>query len=171
MHLTGAGGGAVSSGGAGLDPSSYFHHQRVPHHASSNSVAATPGSSFGGDHLSSPALMPATSRYEETAFYRNELDTAKRENELLKKRVRELEKMVRERRESSASRHVRSESVSTTASATVAAPTGGSSIAGPRDKGRSSARQSVMSVAVGVPEDEVKFGESAASYATRTDAE
>ncbi|KAJ6785985.1 hypothetical protein PWT90_06280 [Aphanocladium album] len=172
VHLSGAGavgGGGVGSGGAGLDPSSYFHQQRVPHHASSNSVAATPGSSFGGDHMS-PALMPATLRYEETAFYRNELETAKKENEMLKKRVRELEKMVRERRESSASRHVRSESVSTTASTNVV-PTGGSSIAGPRDKGRSSARQSVMSVAVGVPEDEVKFGESAASYATRTETE
>lgn len=128
-------------------------------------MAATPGSSFGGDHMS-PALMPATVRYEETAFYRHELETAKKENDLLKKRVRELEKIVRERRESSTRRHVRSESVSTTASTNVV-PTGGTSIAGPRDKGRSSARQSVMSVAVGVPEDEVKVGESAASYASR----
>lgn len=152
-----------------MDPSSYFHHQRVPHHAASNSVAATPGSSFGGDHVS-PALMPATVRYEETAFHRHELETAKKENEILKKRVRELEKMLRERRESSATRHVRSESVSTTASTNVV-PTGGSSIAGPRDKGRSSARQSVMGVAVGVPEDEVKVGESAASYASRNEEE
>ncbi len=166
VHLTGAG---AAGGASGLDPSSYFHHQRVPHHTSSNSVAATPGSSFGGDHMS-PALMPATVRYEETAFYRHELETAKKENDLLKKRVRELEKIVRERRESSASRHVRSESVSTTASTNVV-PTGGTSIAGPRDKGRSSARQSVMSVAVGVPEDEVKVGESAASYASRNEDE
>lgn len=161
VHLTGVGAGP----GAGLDPSSYFHNQRVPHHAASTSVAATPGSSFGGDHMS-PSFVPATSRYEEATFYRNELEIAKKENEMLKKRVRELEKTVRERRESSTSRHVRSESVSTTASANVV-PTGGASIAGPRDKGRSSARQSVMSVAVGVPEDEVKVGESAASYATR----
>ncbi|OAA79288.1 hypothetical protein LEL_02774 [Akanthomyces lecanii RCEF 1005] len=166
VHLTGAG---AAGGASGLDPSSYFHHQRVPHHTSSNSVAATPGSSFGGDHMS-PALMPATVRYEETAFYRHELETAKKENDLLKKRVRELEKIVRERRESSASRHVRSESVSTTASTNVV-PTSGTSIAGPRDKGRSSARQSVMSVAVGVPEDEVKVGESAASYASRNEDE
>ncbi|TQV97785.1 hypothetical protein V2A60_006490 [Cordyceps javanica] len=165
VHLTSGGAAA----GAGLDPSSYFHQQRVPHHASTNSVAATPGSNFGGDHMS-PALMPATTRYEETAFYRTELETAKKENELLKKRVRELEKMVRERRESSATRHVRSESTSTTASANVV-PTGGTSIAGPRDKSRSSARQSVMSVAVGVPEDEVKVGESAASYASRNEGE
>ncbi|OAA70607.1 hypothetical protein ISF_02581 [Cordyceps fumosorosea ARSEF 2679] len=162
-------GGGVHLTGPGLDPSSYFHQQRVPHHASSNSVAATPGSSFGGDHTS-PAFMPATSRYEETAFYRGELETAKKENDMLKKRVRELEKLVRERRESSTSRHVRSESVSTTASTNVV-PTGGASIAGPRDKGRSSARQSVMSVAVGVPDDEVKVGESAASYASRAEGE
>ncbi|KAM3454352.1 hypothetical protein MY3296_003035 [Beauveria thailandica] len=169
VHLTSANTVAGPGTGAGLDPSSYFHNQRVPHHASSTSVAATPGSSFGGDHIS-PALMPATARYEETAFYRNELETAKKENEMLKKRVRELEKMVRERRESGASRHVRSESVSTTASASVV-PMGGSGIAAPRDKGRSSARQSVMSVAVGVPEDEVKVGESAASYASRNEGE
>lgn len=167
VHLTG--GGTGGAGGAGLDPSSYFHNQRIPHHPSASSVAATPGSSHAGDHMS-PALMPATSRYEETAYYRNELDTAKKENDMLKKRVRELEKMVRDRRESSASRHARSDSVSTTASTSVV-PAGGSSIAGPRDKSRTSARQSVVSVAVGVPEDEVKFGESAASYATRGDAE
>lgn len=158
-----------------LDPSNYFHNQRVPH--SANSVAATPGSATGGggDQMS-PGLMPATMRYEETAHYRGELETAKKENEVLKKRVRELEKMVRERRESDAGRN-RSESVSTTASASVA-PTGGSSIAGPRDssaqrldRGRASARQSVTSVAIGVPEDEVKVGESAATYVRRVDGE
>lgn len=124
----------------------------------------------------SPGLMPATMRYEETAFYRGELESAKRENDLLKKRIRELEKMVRERKESDASR-TRSESVSTTASASVA-PTGGASIAGPRDssaqrldRGRASARQSVTSVAVGVPEEEVRVGESAATYVRRVEGE
>lgn len=135
-----------------------------------SSVGATPGSGMS-DQLS-PGLLPATSRYEETAFYRNELDSAKRENEILKRRIRDLEKQVRERRESDASR-TRSESVSTAASISVT-PAGGASIAGPRDIGltrpqreRGLTSQSITSLAgsvgVGVPEEEVKVGESAAS--------
>ncbi|KND90536.1 hypothetical protein TOPH_04709, partial [Tolypocladium ophioglossoides CBS 100239] len=153
-----------------LDPSSYFHHQRVPPPSSMpmSSVAATPGS---GTEQMSPGLMPATSRYEETAFYRNELESAKKENEGLKRRIRELERMVLSRRASETSR-TRSESVSTTASASIT-PAGGTSIAGPREggvprpeRGRGMTSQSVASVAslgVGVPEDDVKVGESAAS--------
>lgn len=148
--------GRHRAGTSSLDPSTYFHQQRVP--PSISSVAATP--SVAGDQLS-PGLMPGTSRYEETAFYRNELETAKKENEALKKKIRELERAVRERQRSAS--RPRSESVSTTASASVPAG-GGSSIAGPRgERGRNLARQSVASVGVGVPEDEVKVGESAAS--------
>ncbi|UNI22733.1 hypothetical protein JDV02_008596 [Purpureocillium takamizusanense] len=155
-----------------LDPSSYFHQQRIPPAASApmSSVAATPGSGSMADQMS-PALMAATSRYEETAFYRSELETAKKENEALKRRIRDLERMVQNRRASETSR-TRSESVSTTASASVATA-GGAGIAGPRDvaasrpeRGRGMTSQSVASassVAVGVPEDEVKVGESAAS--------
>ncbi|GAO17656.1 hypothetical protein UVI_02002170 [Ustilaginoidea virens] len=157
-----------------LDPSSYFHSQRVPHASSVpiNSVAATPGSVSHADQLS-PGLMPVTSRYEETAFYRNELETAKKENETLKRRIRELERMVHSRRSSDVSRP-RSDSVSTTASVSIA-PSGGMSIAGPRDSGiphrpdreRGMTLHSTVSasgsMAVGVPDDEVKVGESAAS--------
>lgn len=99
-------------------------------------------------------------------FYRQELDNVKRENDALKRRIRELERMVRERRASDASNtRPRSESVSTTASATVAAASG-ASIARPRnDRVTSmlSTAGSVTSFAAGVPEDEVKVGESAAS--------
>lgn len=112
--------------------------------------------------------MPATVRYEETQFYRNELDTAKKENESLKRRIRELERQVQDRRTSDVSRP-RSESVSTTASMNVA-PSGGASIAPPResapsrtDRDRGNTMQSAASVGVGVPEDEVRVGESAAS--------
>lgn len=157
-----------------LDPSSYFHSQRVPHapSVSMNSVAATPGSVSHGEQMS-PGLMPATSRYEETAFYRNELETAKKENESLKRRIRELERVVHSRRASDVGRP-RSDSVSTTASVNVA-PSGGVSIAGPRDnmvpqrpdRERGMTAQSIASasgsVAIGVPDDEVKVGESAAS--------
>ncbi|KAH7311690.1 hypothetical protein B0I35DRAFT_70307 [Stachybotrys elegans] len=157
--------------GSSLDPSSYFQQQRIPPPSSipMSSVAATPASA-STDQLS-PGLMPATSRYEETAFARAELEAAKKENEALKRRIRELERKVRERRTSDASR-TRSESVSTTASVSIAA-TGGTSIAGPRETGprvereRGMTTQSTTSVAasdaVGVPDDEVKVGESAAS--------
>ncbi|KAG5930105.1 hypothetical protein E4U53_002303, partial [Claviceps sorghi] len=158
-----------------LDPSSYFHSQRVPHASSVsvNSLAATPGSLGYSDQMS-PGLMPATSRYEETAFYRNELETAKKENETLKRRIRELERMMHSRRASDLNRP-RSDSASTTASMNVA-PSGGASIAGPRDNAatptrpdqeRGTTTHSITSVssgvAVGVPDDEVKVGESAAS--------
>ncbi|KAF7549383.1 hypothetical protein G7046_g8366 [Stylonectria norvegica] len=155
-----------------LDPASYFH-QRIPPPASMHmsSVGATPGSGSISEQLS-PGLMPATMRYEETAFYRNELETAKKENETLKHRIRELERQVRDRRASDASR-TRSESVSTTASHNVT-PVAGASIAGPREvaptrpeRARGMTSQSIVSVAgsvgVGVPEEEVKVGESAAS--------
>ncbi|KAG5918905.1 hypothetical protein E4U61_001379 [Claviceps capensis] len=152
-----------------LDPSSYFHSQRIPHASSVsvNSVAANPGSLSHGDQMS-PGLMPTTSKYEETAMWRNELDSAKKENETLKQRIRELERMVRSRREHDMSR-TRSDSGSTTASMN-AAPSGGVSIAGPRDHAvipqqpdRQSLTSASCAVAVGVPDDEVKVGESAAS--------
>lgn len=137
-----------------------------------SSVAATPGSGSLTDQMS-PGLMPATMRYEETAFYRNELESAKKENETLKRRIRDLERMVQTRRSTDTARP-RSDSVSTTASVSIA-PSGGVSIAGPRDslipqrpeRERGLTSQSVTSaagsVAVGVPDDEVKVGESAAS--------
>jgi len=112
-------------------------------------------------------------RYEETAFYRNELENAKKENDALKRKIRDLEKQVRQRRASDTSR-TRSESVSTTTSVSVT-PAGGANIAGPREGGlirpggereRGMTTQSIASVAsvgVGVPEEELKVGESAAS--------
>jgi hypothetical protein len=47
---------------------------------------------------------PTTSRYEEVIMHKQELEEAKKENERLRKRVRELEAQVRGRRESSAVR-------------------------------------------------------------------
>ncbi|KAK5995237.1 hypothetical protein PT974_03635 [Cladobotryum mycophilum] len=150
-----------------LDPSSYFQSQRIPNSILMSSVVATPGSSVVGDQMS-PGILPATMRYEETAFYRNELETAKKENEALKRRIRELERVVRDRRASDASRP-RSDSVSTTASASIT-PGGGVSIAGPRDiprheRERTSQIASSLGggVSIGVPDDEVKVGESAAT--------
>ncbi len=125
-------------------------------------VAATPSSA---SELS-PGLMPATSRYEETAFYRSELDSVKRENESLKRRIRDLERTLRDGRVSDASRG-RSDSVSTTASVNIATGGGGGTgIAGRRDGGRERVVSSLSvtgSIGVGVPDEEVGLGESAAS--------
>ncbi|KAL5628189.1 hypothetical protein BROUX41_002937 [Berkeleyomyces rouxiae] len=144
----------------------------------------------------SPALLPVTPRYEETAFYRAELESAKRENDALKRRIRELERMVRSRRPSDASRP-RSESVSTTASIAPAIGSG-IGVAPPRETAHAHAHHAhatstaaplsaatpvstvsqlpvsprptpvrqasaTGSIAVGVPEEEVKVGESATS--------
>ncbi|KAI0593575.1 hypothetical protein F4775DRAFT_577340 [Biscogniauxia sp. FL1348] len=151
--------------------SSYFPRG----YASSNqSVVATPGSEL------SPGIMPATLRYEETAHFRQELETAKRENDALKKRVRELERMLRDR----SSRDVSdvgslgrgrsgSTSTSTTASASninIGAGGGGASIAGNRRgvERTSSGMSFAGSVGVGVPEEDLRVGESAASTGIRT---
>lgn len=40
--------------------------------------------------------MVSTPRYEEVAHYRLELEDAKRENELLKRRIRELERLIKD---------------------------------------------------------------------------
>lgn len=143
----------------------YFHlrsatgaSSQAPSHAQ-----ATPGS--GPTEMMSPSMMSVTSRYEETAFHRQELETVKRENDALKRRIRELERLVRERRPSDANTRPRSESVSTTASVNVTG--GGAGIAPPRGDRvtsmLSTAGSTAGSVAVGVPEDELRVGQSAAS--------
>jgi len=189
-----------SGGGSSYDPTSgYFRGGGGP---MGSSMGATPGSDAA---VMSPGMLPATHRYEETAFYRSELDTAKRENDALRRRVRELEKMVRQqqrqRRDTSTSSsrqqqqqqqvqqapsgtdqivphpRERTDSMSTTASAVslsggVAGAGsggggGGTGIA-PGRRGMERVVSSISytgSVAVGVPEEEVKVGESAANSA------
>ncbi|EFQ34607.1 hypothetical protein CGRA01v4_14041 [Colletotrichum graminicola] len=152
-----------------LDPSggglTYFQQQRLlQQNTGSASVAHTPG---GSELQLSPGLMPTTSRYEETALHRQELENAKKENEALKQRIRDLEKLVREQtagRERSGSTGSAATGTATSAGVT----TGGAGIAGPRRPGgereRSSTTMSVASsVAVGVPDEELQVGESAAS--------
>jgi hypothetical protein len=152
--------------------SGYFHPRNTSGghalHLASSTAATTASSEL------SPGLMQGTSRYEETAFFRSELESVKRENDALKRRVRDLERLVRDRRSSDASR-TRSESVSTTASVSVAASAGGSNvrggtnIAGRRDRDRERDRAaSLLSSAGGANvEDEVRVGESAASAGLR----
>lgn len=148
----------------------YFHLRSAPGTSSQAAAHAqvTPGA--GSTEMISPSMMSVTSRYEETAFHRQELETVKRENDALKRRIRELERLVRERRASDANTRPRSESVSTTASVNVTG--GGAGIAGPRAERvtsmLSTAGSTAGSVAVGVPEDEVRVGESAASAGVGT---
>ena len=67
------------------------------------SLVAAPGSAVSTSDFS-PGIFPGTPRYEETLHYRAELDSVKRENEALKRRVRELERQLRGRRPSDAGR-------------------------------------------------------------------
>ncbi|KAI0389125.1 hypothetical protein F5Y17DRAFT_450153 [Xylariaceae sp. FL0594] len=150
---------------AGRDPAS-----------ASASVVATPGSEL------SPWLMPATPRFEETALQRQELENLKRENAALRQRIRDLEKLAREQKEGETMNigRTRSGSNSTTTSLSVSGTTGvggamggGTGIAGGRREERRGIDRtaSTMSVAgsvgVGVPEEELKVGESAASFNPR----
>ena len=154
--------GASPAPSTTLDPSTYFQQQRMP-------PPSSLPQSLGGEQLS-PGMMPGTARYEETQHFKNELEAAKRENEVLKRTIRDLEKQVRERRSSQGSSRPRSESVSTTASMNVAPS--GASVAGPRDsiasrtdreRGQTNHTATGSTLGVGVPEDEVKVGESASS--------
>jgi hypothetical protein len=106
--------------------------------------------------------IQTTGRYEETAFHRHELEVVKRENDALKRRIRELERTLRIRRQSDASvaggtgisiagERPRSESVSTTAS--VRDREGGVSLTG-AGRGRGREKED---------EDVVQVGESARS--------
>ena len=88
--------------------------------------------------------VPSTQRYEEAAHHRSELEIAKRENEVLRRRIQELERSLSNRRQSGIG-ITRSGSVSTNASLPPTTGTGG--------RGR------------GIEEDEdvVNVGESAGS--------
>ncbi|KXX73597.1 hypothetical protein MMYC01_209242 [Madurella mycetomatis] len=94
----------------------------------------------------SPGILPATSRYEETASRRAELEEIKRENEALRRRVRELEKLVRDAalREEQGRRGQQGER-------------GGEGLQ------RTASSTSNLTLGVGVPEEELRLGESAAS--------
>ncbi|EMR72902.1 hypothetical protein UCREL1_39 [Eutypa lata UCREL1] len=177
-----------------------YHHQQQPSSsAASTAPAATPGSEL------SPGLVPATLRYEETAHYRAELEAAKRDNEALKRRIKELERLVRgeqqQRRESGSVSGIgggplsetsttttggqqgtvtsgpgrsSSESASTAASVSVGGAAGfgggGTGIASTRRAGverGASTTSFVSSVAVGVSDEELRVGESAASEGLR----
>lgn len=77
-------------------------HQHQHHRYSASAQPA--GAPQTGDVPSAQGRansVVSTPRYEEVAHYRQELEEAKRENELLRRRIRELERVIRGRRPSS----------------------------------------------------------------------
>lgn len=123
---SGASSPAPMSGSHGIqDHSPYFYQSRPgapgrePSSGSLHGLAAATGgeSMLRADSVTS---VQTSGRYEEAAYHRHELEAVKRENDALKRRIRELERTLRVRRQSDASvRGGRSESVSTTASVSV----------------------------------------------------
>jgi hypothetical protein len=69
---------------SGMPPGSYPHRY---------SVSSQQGDASHRDHRSSSVV--STPRYEEVAHQRAELEDVKRENEMLKQRIRDLERMIR----------------------------------------------------------------------------
>ena len=84
-------------------PHQHQHQHQHQHHRYSAS-AQPAGAPQTGDVPSAQGRtnsVVSTPRYEEVAHYRQELEEAKRENELLRRRIRELERVIRGRRSSS----------------------------------------------------------------------
>lgn len=71
----------------------------LPHRYSISSQASGVDNQIAPPRTNSISL--STPRYEEVAHYRQELEEAKKENELLRKRIKDLESMLKSRRESS----------------------------------------------------------------------
>lgn len=65
----------------------------IPHHR--YSVSSQPPAGDSAPHQARSASVVSTPRYEEVAHYRQELEEAKKENEVLKSRIRELERLIR----------------------------------------------------------------------------
>ncbi|KAF2473503.1 uncharacterized protein BDR25DRAFT_283078 [Lindgomyces ingoldianus] len=86
------GGPATFSTGIPLTPAT----AGIPHSHHRYSVSSQPAT---GDPSSAQqarsASVVSTPRYEEVAHFRQELEEAKRENEVLRRRIRELERMIR----------------------------------------------------------------------------
>jgi hypothetical protein len=79
----------LTSATAGIPHS---HHR---YSASSQQAPGDPSSAQQARSLSRSASVVSTPRYEEVTHYKQELEEAKRENEALKSRIRELERAIR----------------------------------------------------------------------------
>jgi hypothetical protein len=67
--------------------------------ASVSTVSGVSGSTEAGGAPLTSVSIPASQRSEDVAFHKAELERVKRENEMLKQRIRELESGIRERRQ------------------------------------------------------------------------
>ncbi|KAF2687307.1 hypothetical protein K458DRAFT_415562 [Lentithecium fluviatile CBS 122367] len=99
----------------------------IPHHRYSVSSQPATNDATAAQQARSASVV-STPRYEEVAHYRLELEEAKRENEVLKRRIRELERLIRGSGESADGQRGRrgapvSSSAQGNASATVTATT------------------------------------------------
>ncbi|KAL8765305.1 MAG: hypothetical protein Q9209_007580 [Squamulea sp. 1 TL-2023] len=83
--------------------------QPIPPSAQILQQTLSPAASARTSHVPAAAAM---ARYEETAHHRSEMESVKRENEMLRRRIRELERSLDSRRASSVS-HAQSDSEST----------------------------------------------------------
>jgi anti-sigma28 factor (negative regulator of flagellin synthesis) len=79
---------ASASYGVPLNPVTATNHR---YSVSSQNAASDPSAA----QQARSASVVSTPRYEEVAHYRQELEEAKRENEVLKRRIRELERAIR----------------------------------------------------------------------------
>ncbi|KAI9700863.1 MAG: hypothetical protein M1836_002233 [Candelina mexicana] len=120
------------------------HPPSSSHGPNSGAAAARPEYSARSPSISSAA---ATARYEEVTLHRSELDAVKHENEVLRRRIKELERSLRSRQGVEGGRE-RSESASTSASV----PGGGVSLGLGRDREKEDGEH-----------DAVQVGESARS--------
>ncbi|KAI9793216.1 MAG: hypothetical protein M1816_000637 [Peltula sp. TS41687] len=75
-------------------PSLSSHHSSTAHPQHPHGISSSSPTNSTFSPLP-PTTMMAPSRYEETALHRAELEAAMRENEALKKKIRELESVVR----------------------------------------------------------------------------
>lgn len=87
----------------------HVHHSHRPSLSSApivgtaEAITSTPSAISRQSSVGAGPAVPLTPRYEDVALHRQELEEAKRENERLRRRVRELEALVRGRRASSVS--------------------------------------------------------------------
>lgn len=89
--------GAASAGIAHQHQHQHQHHR----YSASSQPAGAPQAADAPSGQGRASSVVSTPRYEEVAHYRQELEEAKRENELLRRRIRELERVIRGRRSSS----------------------------------------------------------------------
>ncbi|TKA26086.1 hypothetical protein B0A50_04582 [Salinomyces thailandicus] len=181
------GGGGVSGGGSLYTLPHRPSLSRDPSYASAhhaNSTTAQPGAQAPIPHpLPSPAQSPGASGnpitlHSDPSAYRTEMEIVKAENEMLRHRVRNLERALRARRrdssQSDATRPDLGARVASGREGTVSSPAGVAAwaagdggvggVAGPRERSESQSTTASSRRGVGGGgEDEVRVGESAGS--------